>query len=59
MTLGMTLIYPVQFQVGAWGTRLTRCACPMFCNDAGLVRDTGNIFLGILPGLNKFPEMRK
>ena len=37
----------------------TPCACPMFCNDARLVRDMGNLFVGILPGLNKKSAKRE
>ena len=42
LTLGMTLVYSVQCRVVTRRTRLTRCAYPMFCHDAGLFRDTGN-----------------
>ena len=59
MTLGMAQSYPVQCRVVAWRTRLTRCAYPMLCDDAGLVRETGIQFVGILPGLKKFHETRK
>ena len=41
MTLGMVQSCPVQCRVVAWRTRLTRCACPMICDDAELFRDTG------------------
>ena len=56
MTLGMTLIYPVQCRVVA---RRTRCACPMFCDDAGLSRDTGKYMLGIFAGAEKDPRNEK
>ena len=59
MTLGMAQSYPVQCRVVAWRTRLTRCACPMLCDDAGLFHDTGIYFLGILPELKKFRETQK
>ena len=62
MTLGMTLINPMQSRVVTRRTRLTRltrCAYQMFCDGAGLFRDTGILFLGIFSGLKTFPETRK
>ena len=56
MSLGITLIYPVQCRVATRRTRLTPCACPMFCDDAGLFRDAESCFSGTLPGVKKNPR---
>ena len=40
-------------------TRLTPCACPMFCDEAGLLLGNGNYFFVFLPGLKKFREAQK
>ena len=59
MTLGMTLIHPVQCRVATRRTRLTRCTCSMFCDDAGLFCDTGNYSIVISHRLKTFREPRK
>lgn len=40
-------------------TRLTPCACPMFCGDATFFCDLGKLILGILPRLKKYRITRK
>ena len=59
MTLGMTLIYPVQRRVVTRRTRLIRCAWLMFCDDAGSFRDTGISLFRYFAGCEKNPRNAK